>query len=75
MASEADILVKFGADVGPLKKGAKSASTSIAGVGTAAANNAKKMAALGAVAAVAGAALGIKLVSASMSAICGNVRI
>tara|TARA_R110002167_G_scaffold180152_4_gene380348 strand:- start:5101 stop:7161 length:2061 start_codon:yes stop_codon:yes gene_type:complete len=69
MASEADILVKFGADVGPLKKGAKSASTSIAGVGTAAANNAKKMAALGAVAAVAGAALGIKLVSASMSAI------
>ena len=69
MASEADILVKFGADVGPLKKGAKSASTSIAGVGTAAANNAKKLAALGAVAAVAGAALGIKLVSASMSAI------
>jgi hypothetical protein len=69
MASEADILVKFGADVGPLKKGAKTASTSIAGVGAAAANNAKKLAALGAVAAVAGAALGIKLVGASMSAI------
>jgi len=69
MASNEDILFRFGADVEPLKKGARSASNSIAGVGKAAANNAKKVAALGAVAAVAGAALGIKLVSASMSAI------
>ena len=69
MASNEDILFRFGADVEPLKKGARSASTSIAGVGAAAANNAKKLAALGAVAAVAGAALGIKLVGASMSAI------
>ena len=29
MANEADILVRFGADVGPLKKGAKEASTSL----------------------------------------------
>ena len=36
MANEADILVRFGADVGPLKKGAKEASTSLDKVGTAA---------------------------------------
>ena len=75
MASSEDILFRFGADVEPLKKGARSASTSIAGVGTAAANNAKKVAALGAVAAVAGAALGIKLVSASMSAIDAQAKL
>jgi len=56
MANEADILVRFGADVGPLKKGAKDASTSLDKVGTAAKAGGVGLAKLGTAAAAAGVA-------------------
>ena len=56
MANEADILVRFGADVGPLKKGAKEASTSLDKVGTAAKAGGAGLAKLGGAATAAGVA-------------------
>jgi len=56
MANEADILVRFGADVGPLKKGAKEASTSLDKVGTAAKAGGAGLAKLGTAATAAGVA-------------------
>jgi len=56
MANEADILVRFGADVGPLKKGAKEASTSLDKVGTAAKAGGVGLAKLGTAATAAGVA-------------------
>lgn len=58
MSGNEDILVRFGADVGPLKKGANDAKMSISGVGAAASDAAKKVAGLG-VAAAAAAAAGV----------------
>ena len=56
MANEADILVRFGADVGPLKKGAKEASTSLDKVGNAAKAGGAGLAKLGTAATAAGVA-------------------
>ena len=56
MANEADILVRFGADVGPLKKGAKDASTSLDKVGDAAKAGGANLLKLGTAATAAGVA-------------------
>jgi len=56
MASNEDIIFKFGADVGPLKKGAKEASTSLDKVGDAAKAGGAGLAKLGTAATAAGVA-------------------
>jgi len=56
MANEADILVRFGADVGPLSRGAKKASGNLDNVKNAAVESGKGLAKLGAAAAAAGVA-------------------
>ena len=56
MASNEDIIFKFGADVGPLKKGTKEATTSLDKVGTAAKAGGAGLAKLGTAATAAGVA-------------------
>jgi len=56
MASNEDIIFKFGADVGPLKKGTKEATTSLDKVGTAAKSGSVGLAKLGTAATAAGVA-------------------
>ena len=73
--ADSDIFVRFGADVGPLKKGSQEASKSIGGVGSSAKNTAGKLAKMAAVAVAAGAALGVKLVKDSLQAIDAQAKL
>lgn len=73
--ADTDIFVRLGADIEPLKKGLKSASSRLDGFGKKARASANQMAKVAAAATIAGAAIGTKLVSDSMRAIDAQAKL
>lgn len=73
--AESDIFVRFGADIDPLKRGTKEASSSLQKFGDSAKDTSKNLAKMAAVAAVAGAAIGVKLVKDSLQAIDAQAKL
>lgn len=73
--AESDIFVRFGADIDPLKRGTKEASTSLEKFGESTKKTSANLAKMAAVAAVAGAAIGVKLVKDSLQAIDAQAKL
>jgi hypothetical protein len=72
--AESDIFVRFGADIDPLKRGTKDASNSLQAFGNKTKQVSMNLAKMAAVAAVAAAAIGVKLVNDSLSAIDAQAK-
>jgi hypothetical protein len=70
-----DIFVRFGADIDPLKRGTKEATTTLDKFGAQAKKTTGAMAKMAAASAVAGAAIGAKFVKDSLSAIDAQAKL
>lgn len=70
-----DIFVRFGADIDPLKRGTKEATSSLQKFGDSTKKTAGALTKMAAVAAVAGAAIGVKLVKDSLQAIDAQAKL
>ena len=73
--AESDVFVRFGADIDPLKKGVNQASNKLDQFGTKAKDTAVNLGKIAGAAAVAGAAIGVKLVADSMQAIDAQAKL
>jgi hypothetical protein len=73
--AESDIFVRFGADIDPLKRGTKEATSTLDKFGQQAKKTTGAMAKMAAASAVAGAAIGVKLVKDSLSAIDAQAKL
>jgi len=73
--ADSDIFVRFGADIEPLKKGAKQASNALADVGEKSRQTANLMGKMAVAAAAAGAAIGVKFVKDSLGAIDAQAKL
>ena len=70
-----DIFVRFGADIDPLKRGTKEASSSLEKFGDSAKKTSVNLAKMATVAVAAGAAIGVKLVKDSLDAIDAQAKL
>lgn len=75
MADNSDIFVRFGADIDPLKKGVAAAQGKLSQFGSSARSTVNQLGKLGLAAGVAGAAIGVKLVSDSLNAIDAQAKL
>ena len=75
MANDSDIFVRFGADIDPLKKGVKAAGSKLDEFGKKTRSTANALGKVAAASAVAGAAIGVKLVSDSLNAIDAQAKL
>lgn len=73
--AESDIFVRFGADIDPLKRGTKEATSTLDKFGQQAKKTTGAMAKMAAASAVAGTAIGVKLVKDSLSAIDAQAKL
>lgn len=73
--AESDIFVRFGADIDPLKRGTKEATTTLDKFGAQAKKTTGAMAKMAAASAVAGAAIGVKFVKDSLGAIDAQAKL
>lgn len=73
--AESDVFVRFGADIDPLKKGLNQASSKLDQFGAKSRETANLMGKMAAAAAVAGAAIGVKLVNDSLGAIDAQAKL
>jgi len=73
--AETDIITRFGADIGPLKKGVTEAQGALSKFGTGARKTANDLGKVAGAAALAGAAIATKLVSNSLNAIDAQAKL
>ena len=73
--ADTDIITRFGADIGPLKKGAADAQSSLTKFGKGARTTANQLGKVAGAAALAGTAIGVKLVSDSLNAIDAQAKL
>lgn len=74
MPDNSDVFVRFGADIDPLKKGVKAAGNKLDEFGKKTRSTANALGKVAGAAAIAGAAIGVKLVSDSLAAIDAQAK-
>ena len=73
--ADTDIITRFGADIGPLKKGSKDAQSTLSKFGKGARTTANQLGKVAGAATLAGAAIATKLVSNSLNAIDAQAKL